>query len=173
MSDEQNNLLARAVIALKKELPHSTRDNLYTTYQTINNILQQAPFDLLQARLSENIGAYLAQIETRETANPIITNSWVSISSKGNYERMHSHPGSYISGVYYIKAPDNSGDIYFENLEDNMWLSQRTKRENFNTVSYPAIERRLILFNSQVPHHVSQNESEHDRIALSFNVAFS
>jgi hypothetical protein len=32
------------------------------------------------------------------------------------------------------------------------------------------VERRVILFNSQVPHYVSQNMSQIERISLSFNV---
>ena len=84
---------------------------------------------------------------------------------------MHTHGDSYVSGVYYIKTAPECGRIIFENLDDNLWASARERRENLNAVSFEPVERRVILFNSQVPHHVSQNMSQSERIALSFNIA--
>ena len=84
---------------------------------------------------------------------------------------MHTHDGSYVSGVYYIKTAHGCGELYFEELLDNLWASWRRKAEHFNTVSYTPVERRVILFNSRVAHPVGRNMSSKDRIALSFNVS--
>lgn len=171
ITDEENRELVAVAYSLKEEFPKSSRDNIYTTYENLSNVLERSEFSVLKLAVLERLGTYLQQLETPSDRELIITNSWVSISSPGNYERMHTHPGCYVSGVYYIQSAPAGGRIFFENLDDNLWISERTKPENFNTVNYPPLERRLILFNSSVPHHVSQNLSDSNRIALSFNVA--
>lgn len=170
LSEKANNTLVDVALALRQEIPNSTRQNLYTTFGSVANLLTREPFHALRDALRDEVVLYLEQIETRSDKQWMISDSWVSISSPGNYERMHTHPGAYISGVYYIKAPPESGKIFFENLEDNLYYSGRSRRENYNVVSYEPWNRRLILFNSKVPHHVGQNLSDSERIALSFNV---
>ncbi|AIM37593.1 hypothetical protein KO02_13550 [Sphingobacterium sp. ML3W] len=171
ITEEANERLVEAVHLLRQEFTLSTRSNLYTTYGTIPNILTQSPFKDLHKMLIDEINFYLNILETRPNVQYRITDSWISISSPSNYERMHTHDGAYISGVYYLKTAPECGDIIFETLSDNLWASARTKPENFNSVSYTSKDRRLILFNSMVPHSVGQNLSAHERIALSFNVA--
>lgn len=171
ISEAGNASLVAAAHALRQEFPQSSRGNLYTTYGSVANVLERDDFAVLREALREEIVGYLQQIETREGANCGITDAWVSISAPGNYERMHTHPGSYVSGVYYLQTPDGCGRLTFENMEDNLWYSARSRRENQNAISYEPRARRLVMFNSQVPHHVGQNLSDSERIALSFNVA--
>ena len=38
---------------------------------------------------------------------------WANINPPGGYNKPHLHPNSHFSGVYYIKAPKNSGQIVF------------------------------------------------------------
>ena len=40
-------------------------------------------------------------------------NMWANINPPGGYNMPHVHPNSHYSGVYYIKAPKNSGNIVF------------------------------------------------------------
>jgi uncharacterized protein (TIGR02466 family) len=167
----ENDILLEAARKLRREFPRSTRPNLYTTYGSIADVLTGEAFAQLRRAFVTDIQAYLEQLETSTSHEAIITDSWISISAPGNYERMHTHGDSYVSGVYYIKTAPECGRIIFENLDDNLWASARERRENLNAVSFEPVERRVILFNSQVPHHVSQNMSQSERIALSFNIA--
>jgi uncharacterized protein (TIGR02466 family) len=171
ISEDENGRLLQAAYALRQEIPESSRTNLYTTYGSVANILERSEFAVLRDALIPQIVEYLAILETREGNRCVVTDSWVSISAPGNYERMHTHDGSYVSGVYYIKTAPGCGELYFEELLDNLWASRRMKAEHFNTVSYTPVERRVILFSSRVAHHVGQNMSSEDRIALSFNVS--
>lgn len=171
ISEFENCSVCEAALALRLEFPKSTRANLYTTYGSIPNVLERAEFTHLRLALADQIGRYLEILETRPGLRCVITDSWVSISAPGNYERMHTHDGAYISGVYYLQAGLDCGNLYFEELSDNLWASLRSRPENFNSVSYAPKERRGIFFNSRVPHHVGQNASTQERIALSFNVA--
>jgi uncharacterized protein (TIGR02466 family) len=170
LTEAENETLLVAARKLRQEFPHSTRPNLYTTYGSIADVLAGEAFAELRRALVTDIQAYLEQLETSASHEAIITDSWISISAPGNYERMHTHGGSYVSGVYYIKVAPESGRISFETLDDNLWASARKRQENWNALSFDPVERRVILFNSQVPHYVSQNMSQIERIALSFNV---
>ena len=42
---------------------------------------------------------------------PILGNMWANLNPPGAYNQPHIHPNSLFSGVYYIKAPENSGDL--------------------------------------------------------------
>ena len=42
-------------------------------------------------------------------------NMWANINPPGGYNRPHVHPNSHFSGVYYIKAPKNSGKLFLMN----------------------------------------------------------
>ena len=171
LSEDENGRLLQAARSLRHEIPKSSRPNLYTTYGSVANVLERSAFTLLRDALILSIVEYLAMLETREGNRCVVTDSWVSISGPGNYERMHTHDGSYVSGVYYIKTAPGCGELYFEELQDNLWASRRMEAEHFNTVSYTPVERRVILFNSRMAHHVGQNISSEDRIAVSFNVS--
>jgi uncharacterized protein (TIGR02466 family) len=171
LTRRENDLLRAAALRLREQYPRSTRANLYTTYGSIADVLAGEDFAALRQALLGDVQAYLQQIETSPTRTAAIADSWIGISAPGNYERMHTHGGSYVSGVYYIQSAPDCGRIFFENMDDNLWASARTRQENWNAVSFEPVERRVILFNSQVPHHVSQNAAQSERIALSFNVA--
>jgi len=171
--EAENRALVEAARALRREFPESTRANLYTTYGSVASVLDRAEWAPLAQAVAGHVAAYLRQTETRTDLRCTIPDSWVSISSPGEYERMHIHAGSYVSGVYYLATAPGCGNIFFETMDDNLWASARTRPENFNSISYEPRDRRLILFNSNVPHHVAQNRSAGERIALSFNVALA
>jgi uncharacterized protein (TIGR02466 family) len=171
LTPAENDALAEAALQLRQQFPHSTRPNLYTTYGTVPDVLAGEAFASLRQALVADIQLYLEQLETSASCEAVITDSWISISAPGNYERMHTHDGSYLSGVYYIRTAPECGQLCFESLSDNLWGSARTQQENWNAVTFEPMERRVVLFNSQVPHYVSQNMSQSERIALSFNVA--
>jgi uncharacterized protein (TIGR02466 family) len=171
IAEPDNRALVEAVHALRREVPESTRANLYTTYRSVANVLARAEFATLREAIAGEVALYLRQIETRDGYACAVSDSWVSVSSPGDYERMHVHAGAYVSGVYYIQTAADCGRLFFEEMNDNLWASNRSRTENFNTISYEPLERRLILFNSHVAHHVAQNRSVSERIALSFNVA--
>ena len=54
---------------------------------------------------------------------PIIGNMWANINPPGGYNRPHIHPNSHFSGVYYIKATKDSGDIVFNDPSLNSFFS--------------------------------------------------
>ena len=100
---------------------------------------------------------------------------WVNINYPGSYNLSHTHPLSSISGVFYIKVPENSGGIVFQNLfETNAAIPAFSKNKKLTiTEKIKPEEGKMVLFNSYLPHYVEQNHSDDDRISMSFNVGIS
>jgi len=109
---------------------------------------------------------------------PITENSltWINVNGYRDYNLPHIHPKSKISGVFYVKTPEDCGQISFQNpVSDLMecgWTSKPEKFTNFNTpvYNYNPRENLLILFPSFIKHGVKPNLNKKEkRISLSFN----
>ncbi|MAS97186.1 MAG: hypothetical protein CMO55_28685 [Verrucomicrobiales bacterium] len=105
-----------------------------------------------------------------------VINSWGIINPKYGYNAMHNHPSSVLSGVYYIKAPENCGDIVFRDpREVCQMVVLPTKKQNrwtYQRVFYRPKEGRLLIFPSWLLHEVKPNLSEEERICVSFNIGY-
>ena len=42
---------------------------------------------------------------------PVLGNMWANINPPGAYNKLHCHPNSLFSGVYYVKSEPNSGRL--------------------------------------------------------------
>lgn len=103
-----------------------------------------------------------------------ITNCWANVNGKGQAHRIHSHPNNYLSGVYYVRAPEKCGDIVFHDPRPQsiVLLPQVSERTPFNSSKHRITpeEGRLLVFHSWFQHLVEANESDEERISISFNV---
>jgi uncharacterized protein (TIGR02466 family) len=46
-------------------------------------------------------------------ASVLITGCWVNVSAPGARHRVHNHPNSYLSGVYYVQTQQGADTINF------------------------------------------------------------
>tara|TARA_B100000287_G_C20427912_1_gene700263 strand:+ start:160 stop:762 length:603 start_codon:yes stop_codon:yes gene_type:complete len=107
-----------------------------------------------------------------------VINAWININRKGDYNNPHNHPGSDLSGVFYIKLPSNSGNIEFysphhytyhhELMTYNPAFLDHTK----SPLSYFLFckEGEIILFPSSLEHSVMPSKVREDRISVAFNL---
>jgi uncharacterized protein (TIGR02466 family) len=103
-----------------------------------------------------------------------LSNFWFNINRFKDFNLEHIHPGSILSGVYYIKTPKNSGNLIFKNNNNSNFYLEQNDLIEFNTlncVTYflPPQENCLHIFPSWLPHYVEPNLSEAERISFSFN----
>lgn len=104
-----------------------------------------------------------------------LSNIWVNINRFKDSNRMHRHPGSVISGVFYVKTPNDCGDIWFEtmNIMEDYWKpGDNIKYNEYNSPSWliPPKENHCILFPSWLAHMVKPNFNKtEERISFSFN----
>jgi len=106
---------------------------------------------------------------------PFMGNMWANINPPGALNRPHLHPNSHFSGVYYIKAPKNSGQIVFNEPRAGAQLNMPVRKpgkppkELWREVHLEPIEGRIIMFPFYLWHCVEPNLSNDIRISVSFN----
>ena len=101
----------------------------------------------------------------------VITQSWLNKSGKGESHHEHKHPNSMISGVWYPQIHEKLPPIQFR-IGEQRDVSLSIKRFNhFNSAVFllPMKKGELILFPSNLQHSVPANQSDEERISLSFN----
>ena len=104
----------------------------------------------------------------------VIKEMWAIINKKGNFNVIHTHPNCYMSAAYYVKAPKNCGEFIVESPNAAKRYAY-PKIENDNELNMQVAkidisEGDLLLFPSYLPHKVGVNESDEDRIVISFNI---
>ena len=106
-----------------------------------------------------------------------IITMWSIINSKNASNARHIHPNNFISSAYYVKAPENSGDIVFFDPRSAKTIrapiASNVNKLNSNIFTVQPKEGLLVLFPSYLHHSVNRNESEEERIVISFNVDLS
>lgn len=101
---------------------------------------------------------------------------WVNINNKGDYNKRHSHADgiNLLSGVYYVKVPENSGDIIFHDPRPSaihyMAGMRYYGQGKMQSCKIPVKENRLLYFPSWLEHEVEPNNTDEDRISISFNL---
>ena len=103
-----------------------------------------------------------------------LTNMWSIINKKSASNSRHIHSNSYISAAYYVKAPQNCGDIFFydprtANVIRSPEIKESTKL-NMQQVNITPQEGLLVMFPSYLHHSVGANNSDDERIVISFNI---
>jgi uncharacterized protein (TIGR02466 family) len=109
-------------------------------------------------------------------------NYWYNINFKYNYNTMHYHSRRYLSGVYYLQVPKDSGNIIFNRSQtekDRMSLLLEVANGPHAGSSIVNHEYQfeprvgaLVLFPSWLSHDVRQNlttDTDDRRISMSFD----
>ena len=106
---------------------------------------------------------------------PVLGNMWANINPPGGYNAPHIHANSHFSGVYYIKAPKDSGKLICNDPRpgEQLIMPARVKgtppKELWREVHLDPLEGRIIMFPSWLWHCVEPNKSNDIRISVSFN----
>lgn len=151
---------------------HSHND-LYkeVEYSDITNAIHQA------AEMVSQSNGYHSDYELR------IGTMWSIINPPGSSNQAHIHPGCQWSGVYYVQAPENSGNINFTDPRTANLMFQpkylpRKKRPKhcWSKVHFTPTAGKLIIFPSWLYHAVNPNLSTEespmsDRVIISFNLS--
>ncbi len=113
--------------------------------------------------------------QERYESEPVLGNMWANINPPGGMNRAHQHPNSLWSGVYYIKAPKNSGHLKIDDPRASAAMLRPRQKEGkkplrlLRETHYEPIAGRCIMFPSWLMHCVDPNNSNDIRISVSFN----
>jgi len=105
---------------------------------------------------------------------------WLNINYKNSFNASHTHPECDYAGIIYLKVPNKSGAIRFQNpnaFGRSVYFHKISEADRMNTYQYIQYqvepkEGLIILFPSDLQHYVMPNESDEERISLAFNIKF-
>ena len=106
---------------------------------------------------------------------PVLGNMWATINYPGNSNRPNLHPNALFSGVYWVKAPEKSGNlmVYEPRPGAQCTMPNRKKGELppelWREVHYQPKAGTAVMFPAWLWHEVKPNESNDIRISVSFN----
>ena len=139
--------------------------------QTVDTfILDKPEMSRVRQFIDSKIKAFANNIMGSDS-EMVITQSWLNKNGKGESHHEHKHPNSMISGVWYPQIHEKLPPIQFRNSQQRDITLSVKKFNHFNSATFllPMRKGELILFPSNLSHSVPANQSDEERISLSFN----
>ena len=180
-SKEQNVKWADELLKVKENNPIQSTywpGDTYTTCGPLHDGLKENEiFYPLNTIVKDHVNNFAAQHDANQGL--VCKESWANISLLGNFQEFHCHEGRIISGIYYVKTPEGSGPLVFNNPRgpDMMPLIRKNSGNPTDILSTKRIiitpkEGMLILFRSYLEHMVLPNKNTDPRISISFNFSY-
>jgi uncharacterized protein (TIGR02466 family) len=148
-----------------------TRPNTGNTTSVNHFVLRDPVMTPLRGWIEDCVAEYFkATTNPKHNVNLRITQSWFNYSKPGQHHHKHSHPNSFVSGVFYLDT--NLDDrIYFYR---SGWQQIKFPPDSWNLYNseswwFEAAQGRLILFPSSLEHMVPTIQGQKTRISMSFN----
>ena len=169
ISEEENKIICHHLNKLKP--------NVYNTSTNESYILDKG-LPKLKSFIENSIDSYVKNVvvgdDYDENLSFKITQSWVNLTKPGSLgHHQHTHSNSLISGVFYVKTNDIDSIVFtndYLSFQTIKIIVKKYNEFNANIWRYPVKEGKLLLFPSNLPHHVESPIGNKDRISLSFNV---
>lgn len=142
----------------------------------VNNL--DKPYQQLIMAILKSSGQITEYYSVHQDLNRVLQNMWININPKGGSNRLHNHPGAFVSGVYYVNAPEDCGYLALEHPASNYdYHCNRMNISDWNiqnaaTLKIKPQTGKLVLFPSFAHHYVEPNNSNELRISISFNIGF-
>ena len=138
-------------------------------------VLAEAAMASINARIQRSLDHYLQTIfATSNRVSLKVTQSWLTLTRKGESHHSHVHPNSVVSGVLYINVGQQDGINFYRN-QDSIWYELLRQQETYhNAFRYfiPVSVGDIVLFPSDLSHGVRELAEDVQRVSLSFNTFF-
>ena len=144
--------------------------------QTTQNLHHHGEFaELVEAinASAENVLQFLAS----DHEGFEISGCWANIGGPNSTHVAHHHSNNFLSGVYYVCAPEGGNSITFHDPRFQVeQIVPRLKHHNaHNSTAHTLTVKpgQLLMFPAWLVHSVPANASTDIRISISFNIIFS
>ena len=167
-----NQELERDIVAWSNKDKGITRTNVQGWHSPTN--MNELPEYQNLVRMLYECQKTIYQQEHYES-EPFLGNMWANINPPGGMNRAHQHPNSLWSGVYWIKTPENCGDLKIDDPRSSAAMCRPRQKPGemparlYRETHYKPIAGRCIMFPSWLMHCVDPNNSNDIRISVSFN----
>jgi uncharacterized protein (TIGR02466 family) len=105
-----------------------------------------------------------------------LTGCWANVNPPGTAHAVHAHPNNFLSGVYYLRVPQQADTICFHDPRIQAAVVRppvtELTGENADQVVVRVRDGTLLMFPSWLHHSVNANASTELRISVSFNLMF-
>lgn len=172
--EQFNAKLIKLAYELRDKDPGGVIKSNNNGWQSANVLQEIEAFNDLNLRIAQ-ICERIGQSQLFEPNLIYRHQAWVNISPPGASNKVHYHANCHFSGVYYVslKAPE-CGSIYFRDprVVNRMLTYPSNQRTEFTAeeVNMPPEEGRIYVFPGWLEHGVHVNQSDQDRVSISFNV---
>ena len=157
------------------------------------NLKEEEGFECIYNYIDECMEVILMSNNYKQHLAIKSSHGWININRKGDFNKKHVHPDCHWSGVYYVKARANCGELIFHNpiaassmVNSGHLLNLKSKKTDYDiagdkqnylvnsffldSVPLDPHEGTLLIFPSWLFHSVYPNRSDDDRISVSFNI---
>jgi len=171
-----NNSYKKYFLNLLKNEKNNKCNNIVSNvggFQTKDLILLQNE-NITRNLFLKNTAEFVKILNNKIELKLQLSSFWINSNNKNDYNLLHNHVPGNISGVYYIKVPKKSGRLVFQN--GDLTKLNSDNYPYFNNANFYARyfcninENDLYLFTSETLHYVEPNNSDEERISVSFNI---
>ena len=172
------NLFIQDDFLVPQRLPGMKDEILYSyekrkpNWQTGPDLDKTEPFKWFAKDVSREVFKSIDIMEYQ--ADTIeITGMWGNVLKPGETHQPHTHSNNFLSGVFYIDADNTSGITFQDPRPGANVILPRKKNDhidNANLLNYKSKTNRIIIFPSWLVHWVPINQSQKDRISISWNI---
>jgi len=169
-------LLKNYVFSIKKKSKGRVKSNL-GGWQSFDVKLDEPVLKNLNNAILERAKVFADSLFFKKNLSVVFTNAWFNINDYGHSNMDHIHPGSQLSGVFYLQTSKDTGGIVFNSNNNNIeydWTENLIEKyTEWNSASYIELAdtMKLFLFPSWLRHRVETNlDKKISRISYSFNL---
>tara|TARA_B100000497_G_C7615346_1_gene369548 strand:+ start:137 stop:835 length:699 start_codon:yes stop_codon:yes gene_type:complete len=166
-------LLQTEIDSMRRNDPKGRQiSNQYTGWQS-NDGCESSP--IFQKLMNEIVHTFNDEVLPFNGLNPktavvSIGNSWANINDKGAWNSPHGHAGCWYSGVFYIKADGDEGDLLMIDTDEKVLGEFPPSQRTSNNFNFSPTSGELVLFPSGAMHMVEPNQTDKERYSISFNI---
>jgi uncharacterized protein (TIGR02466 family) len=144
-------------------------------WQSEPNLNEQDVYSKLIDKIATHTAQYLEEMKYKYEGFKI-TGMWANVLDRNEFHRPHNHSNNMLSGVYYLKSRKEHPGIVFQDPRTQVDILVPEIREynktNSSIWSYDCIEDRMIIFPAWLKHYVPVNETDDERVSISWNIMF-
>ena len=147
-------------------------------WQSASSVLEEAGFEFLSEALKKIFSFCLNEMSPANNLD-FELHGWANINLPGSYNLPHTHSPALLSAVYYLKVPEESGDIYFRDPRPGCSLSGfRGERGNCppNCSADARVtpkEGLVLVFPAWLEHGVENHGGAGARISIAANAVLT
>lgn len=160
-----------------KEKFNDVKNNAGNVYTQDTFVLENERLFDIKKYIEDQLNVFLKNVYCPSYKMSLyVTQSWINYTKQDGFHHKHSHPNSFVSGVFYINTTDHVDNITFFSPSDNK-SSFCIEGSSLNIFNNNAKTMRiakgdLLLFPSTLQHTVYPIVEKEIRVSIAFNTFF-